>query len=320
MNLDTVTLKIGQAEITVHKALLTTVSEYFRKAFDGPFKEANDRSITIEGVSERSLRMFLQWTYAQSLQFDTSSAALKFDAVLPPDVAKGIKQEATTSVEFTDTIEEAEDESTTTADSETGSDPLFDEKRYHAVYADDNGYLYYENKKWSENAYKLYLGLTELYILAHKYSVPQLCDDVVTAFVGQCWKWYWFPAEYDEALILLTATNLPASSNLRKFLACSIAWPETPRNPEHTMRYLRKLDPDLAHEIGVIYAMELYEADTGEASTDLDDHLPNACKFHDHTHLDQDQCRKRIASRPHIFTAILDACAKAVITKQAEEE
>jgi hypothetical protein len=121
------------------------------------------------------------------------------------------------------------------------------------------------------------------------------------------------------------ATNLPASSKLRKFLACSIAWvgiPQLDSNPERIIRSLRELDPDLAHEIGVTYSMKVHEADTRklQMSTDLDDHIPNACIFHDHTHLDQDQCRRRIASWPHIFTAILDACAKAVWTKSAKED
>ena len=289
MDLDTVTIKIDQAEIVVHKALLTTVSDFFRKAFDGPFKEANDRSITLEGISERSLRMFLQWTYAQSLQFDTSSAALGFDAMLPPDVAEGINQDATTSVEVNDTIEEAEDEPTAIADSKTGSDPLFDEKRYHAVLTDDEASRYYADESWTENVSEFYLGLTELYILADKYSVPQLRDDVVTAFVGQCWRWDSWPDEDDEALILLMATNLPAISKLRKFLACSIAWVGLLGIPEQSMRSLRKLDSDLAHEIGVAYAMKVYEAEAKsiyEISIDLADHLPNACVFHDHTHLD----------------------------------
>jgi hypothetical protein len=324
MDLDTVTLKIDEAEITVYKALLTTVSDYFRNAFDGPFREANERYITLEGVSERSLRMFLQWTYAQSLQFDTSSAALGFDALLPSDVAKGINQEATTSVEVTDTIEEAEDDPTATADSETGSSPLFNEKWYHAVSTRQQPYP--DNKDCMKTVDELYLGLTELYIFGDKYSVPQLRDDVVTAFVGQCWKWDLFPAENDEALILLTATNLPASSKLRKFLACSIAWVgvnQPDSNPEHIMRSLQELDPDLAVEVGITYALKVHEADASgvyQVSTDLDDHLPNACIFHDHTHLNQDQCRRRIASRPHIFTAILDACAKAVWTKPAKED
>jgi hypothetical protein len=155
MNLDTVILKIGQAEIAVHKALLTAVSDYFRKAFDGPFREANERHITLEGDSERSLRMFLQWAYGQSLQFDTSSAALGFDALLPPDVAKGNNKE---------------EKPADNTDNETGRSPLFDEKRHHAV--STNRHLYRDDEKWTENADEFYLGLTELYILAGKYSVP----------------------------------------------------------------------------------------------------------------------------------------------------
>jgi hypothetical protein len=268
--------------------------------------------------------MFLQWAYAQSLQFDTSSAALEFDTLLPSAVAEDIKREANTSAEVVDAVKKAESKPTAKADGETGSSLLFDEKRYHAVFT--RWQLYQNKEAWRENADEFYVGLTELYILAHKYSMPQLRDDVVTAFVGQCWKWYWFPAEDDKALILLMATDLPISSKLRKFLACSIVRvgiDQPDINPEQIMQSMRELDPDLTHKIGVTFAMEFHKADTREdhpRSTDLEEHIPNACKFHDHTHLDQDQCRNRIASRPHIFTAILDACAKAVMINPAEEE
>jgi hypothetical protein len=287
INLDTVTLKIGEAEITAHKAMLTAVSDYFRNAFDGPFREANERSIALEGVSVRSLKMFLQWAYIQSLHFDTPSVALGFDTLLP---------------------ELAEDEPNNESESDTKGGFLFDEKPYWPVSYEEKPYL--KNKKWDENMKKFHLSLAELFIFADKYSVPQLRDDVVTAFVGQCWKWDAFPAGNNKALILLTATNLPASSMLKEFFACCIAWvglvQDEMRDIKGMMRSLRELDCNASKspQIGVF----------------LEEHIPNACVFHDHEHLNEDQCRKRIASRPQIFTAILDACAKAVMTEPAEDE
>lgn len=90
--------------------------------------------------------MFLQWAHAQSLQSDASSAALGFDALLPPDVAEGIN---------------GEDEPAANADNETGRSPLFDEKSYHAVSTELQ--LYQDKEAWRENADEFYVGLTELY-------------------------------------------------------------------------------------------------------------------------------------------------------------
>ncbi|OSS45425.1 hypothetical protein B5807_10171 [Epicoccum nigrum] len=328
MDLDTVTLKLGQAEIAVYKTLLTAVSDYFRKAFDGPFREADERSIALEGVSERTLRIFLQWAYVQNLQFNPFSGALKYDALLPPDEVERIHRKAPTSAEVTGTTEEAEDGSNYEPDDDTETStkggPLFDEAQYYTLPSGSE--LYWNHGKWTENAETFYLTLTELFVFADKYSVPQLRDNVVTAFVGQIWKWSFFPSfKNDHALICLMATKLPASSKLKEFIACCIAWvvlPDTDENPEDRMRSLQALDPDLAVTVGIAYAVTARDCTASKSfqmSVVLSDHLSNACVFHDHTHLDQDQCRKRIASRPHIFTAILDACAKAVMTKPTEE-
>ena len=187
------------------------------------------------------------------------------------------------------------------------------------------GEPYRTNHVWRKTTRKLRLSLAELFIFADKYSIPQLRDDVTTAFVGQCWKRDAFPAQNDNTLILLMATNLPASSRVKEFVAFCIAWAgilHSDKNPENIMRSLQKLDPNLAFEVGITYAVKAHDciAKSGQMSAFLSDHLPNACVLHDHTHLDQDQCRKRIASQLHVFTAILDACAKAVMTKPAEKD
>lgn len=111
-------------------------------------------------------------------------------------------------------------------------------------------------------------------------------------------------------------SNLPASSKFAKFLACSIALVGmilSGRDPEQRMQTLRELNPDLAFEVGLCCAVKVDVHKASKVDVDISEHLPNACLFHDHTSLSEAECRKRIASKPHVFTTILDACAKLVM-------
>jgi hypothetical protein len=55
-----VVLKVGpnQKAYHVHKALLTHHSEYFLKALEGPWKEAEERTVTLEDV-EPTVGMYM---------------------------------------------------------------------------------------------------------------------------------------------------------------------------------------------------------------------------------------------------------------------
>ena len=86
------------------------------------------------------------------------------------------------------------------------------------------------------------------------------------------------------------------------------------------MQAIRELNPDLAFEVGMSYAMQARRHEGLRMSIDISEHLPNACIFHDHTDPTETECRKRIGSKPHVFTAILDACAKDVMTSSEENE
>ena len=159
--------------------------------------------------------------------------------------------------------------------------------------------------------------MARLFVFANRYSVPQLRDDVLTAFIGQCWKWCWWPEE-DSDLVNLIYNNMPASSQFSRLPACSTAWtgfyPST-GDVARKMRSLQDLSPDLALQVGITYAEKVQLANGKfEISVRLDDNLPNACPFRDHAVLDKEQCQKCIATRSHVFTAILDACVKDVMT------
>jgi hypothetical protein len=163
--------------------------------------------------------------------------------------------------------------------------------------------------------------LARLFILADKYSVPQLRDDILRALVGQCWKWNWWPDE-DELADLIYG-SLPASSKFAKFLAYSIAWIGIPFGEADTVQKiwaLREFKPDLASEVGMSYVVQARSHKNYKMSIDIYKHLPNAFLFHRDTALTETDCRKRVARKPHVFTAKVDACANDVMTSSSSEE
>ncbi|CAN9210927.1 unnamed protein product [Alternaria alternata] len=61
---DSVTVRVGEADtavdIPIYRDRLSAVSPYFRGAFEGSFKEATDRNLSLTDVSEQTFRIFLQ--------------------------------------------------------------------------------------------------------------------------------------------------------------------------------------------------------------------------------------------------------------------
>lgn len=54
-----------QRQYYVHKALLTRHSDYFRNAFNGSWKEADENSISFEDVDTTTFELFVHWLYCQ---------------------------------------------------------------------------------------------------------------------------------------------------------------------------------------------------------------------------------------------------------------
>lgn len=66
---DLVTLMIGAAKVkyTLHKGILCFYSDFFRVAFNGSFKEANERTIELPEVEVDVFEASQVWLYTQSL-------------------------------------------------------------------------------------------------------------------------------------------------------------------------------------------------------------------------------------------------------------
>ncbi|KAF2630389.1 hypothetical protein BU25DRAFT_456128 [Macroventuria anomochaeta] len=99
-----------------------------RKAFDGSFKEADERSITLVDVTEQTFRIFLQWAYAQMSQAQLTTIPLCKDLQLIQDSAKsGAAVPPTTGTTGRD------DESDSSMASDRNAAPVaaFDEGAFH---------------------------------------------------------------------------------------------------------------------------------------------------------------------------------------------
>ncbi|KAE9972664.1 hypothetical protein EG328_004864 [Venturia inaequalis] len=68
---DLVTVQIGDGDtqefFPVHKDLLAACSPYFKAAFDGKFREASDKAVSIPDVTSTQFRLFLDWLYFRRL-------------------------------------------------------------------------------------------------------------------------------------------------------------------------------------------------------------------------------------------------------------
>ena len=76
---DIVVLEIGpeKQHYHVHKALLTHHSEYFRNAFNGSWKESDNKLVTLEDVETVAVDIFVHWLYNQRMPDDDECYSLR---------------------------------------------------------------------------------------------------------------------------------------------------------------------------------------------------------------------------------------------------
>jgi hypothetical protein len=313
--LDTVTIRLkSDVVITVHKGSLSAVSSYFERAFDGPFIEADQRTITLSDVSEPTFRIFLQWANMQVFRSNPTVEALCEESLLSKTAETSLLH--ATSLAGANLNESSDDV-------EDNGDYAFDEEEFHleSGSSEELNELFYSKQDWLANYSRVCLPVVQLYIFADKYEVPQLRDDVLTAYLGFCHKMGWLPGpDYPgEELIFHMCDNLPASSSMVRFTALCTALEWLPvvdgicatKDCATKMRALFDLHYEFAFQVSVSMAEVIrkhYESAREDRAIHFEDYAPNACPFHEHTDLDKEKCRLRIKERPEIFAAILDAC------------
>lgn len=140
----------------LHKDLLCECSAYFRKAFNGSFKEAQERCITLSDLDPKTFRVFMDWLYYQELA--------------PPEQESSA---STTSREKASTASE-EDESSASEDSEDSDSDTSSSSSSDSSGSNANSTTTYT--KWD------YDSLLKLYVFGDRYDVPELRRVVVDAW------------------------------------------------------------------------------------------------------------------------------------------
>ncbi|KAI4609514.1 hypothetical protein J4E83_008684 [Alternaria metachromatica] len=330
MNFDTVTVRVGEADtavdITVYRDVLSAVSPYFRSAFEGPFVEATDRSISLTDVTEQTFRMFLQWAHSQKCQLSNGAAFPQHGILVQKSTRKNMEQTTTGSAELqlplrTSSSPNAETMPDTTAAIDEHDD--YDDHRSMVTKA--LGQLYHANPEWIHGYRLSLLSFLRLYIFADKYNVPQLRDDILTAMIAQSHAWNWWP-DIERELMKSAYANLPPSSKFIRLLVLSTAycWLLEPETCSATrMRTMMEMNAEFAFEVIVVQNQMLKNSrSSGGLPLWLEDAVPDSCTLHEHLVQDAAQCRKRIRDQSHILTGLIEMCAADVvgITKESGEE
>jgi len=327
MDLDTVTVRVGEADtavnITVYRNLLSDVSPYFRGAFEGSFVEATDRFTSLTDVTEQTFRMFLQWTQTQNNQLPSGATVPSPAIIVPKSTIQHGHAIATGPAEL-----QPPDPARSGPNAETLLDitRALDEPGDHQpTYPEDTERLYFENPEWAEGYCLSLLSFLRLYVFADKYDVPQLRDDVLTAVVAQSISWDWWP-DLEQGVIEFAYANLPSSSKFIRFLVISTAfvWLSQDENcSANKLRMLKEKNEDFAFEVMIVQNQRF----RNEKSSDgmplwLEEALSNSCVLHEHLVQDAGQCRRRIHDQPYIFTGLIEMCAQSALAmkKESDEE
>lgn len=334
------TVRVGDGEATtdvpVYRALISAASPYFKAAFEGGFKEAEDRLLTLNDVSEQAFRLFLTWLHAQHGLSATTTGTLvtipPIDTLLPPGATvQPLLVDPGEPKKDDDDIDgnsDGEDEvgSDTRSDassspSSSGSTPSIlavDVRAYH----DTNTNATEAGPYLADPVWLTRYGLTlvvaaRLYIFAHKYRVVQLEDDIVTALFVQSYAWGdWWP-DPEAEVVALIYSSLPRDCDLTRLLVhCSAFLWATEDCCRDRIQILRDMHTDFMFDVCVLMANALkgHENFKYTRPTYFEDGTRDSCEFRGHLPLDKASCRKRITNYPHIFTALIEGfaeCARA---------
>lgn len=61
-----VEITIGDESFMLHKGLLCSHSKYFKAAFEGDFRDVEDKAVQLPGVTDSTLKLFQFWLYGQA--------------------------------------------------------------------------------------------------------------------------------------------------------------------------------------------------------------------------------------------------------------
>ena len=294
MGSDIVIVRVGEASVdfSVHKDILFSASRYFHRAWDRSFLGVKERIVTIRDVSEATFRIFLAWCYSQCLP---GSAHL--DVLVPPSQTPQDSGRRTSKRMFDEYV--------------SGKSPYL-----RKLAPEDVDKRYHSNPSWHATYQEVIKTLVRLYVFAHKYSIHQLGDDVMTTYMGYCVSYGLYPDADDADIIELAYANLPPNSSLARYFVLSTVYFWTPLKATLESGKLDRLHRRFIQDVMTAQAQRGQPPNRGETTaTKLVPSLAryglrDSCVFHEHAGTSEHECRSRMISSKFVFDGLLDACVK----------
>jgi hypothetical protein len=294
MGTDIVIVRVGEGmvDFSVHKDILFAVSRYFHRAWDRSFLGVKERIVMLRDVSEATFRIFLTWSYSQCLPGSAHG-----DVLVPSTSTTSAAQTRTSKRMFDEYV--------------SGKSPYL-----RKLAPEDVDKRYHNNPAWHATYQEVVKVLVRLYIFAHKYSIDQLRDDVMSTYMGYCVSYGLYPDADDVEIIELAYKNLPPTSSLSRFFVLTTVYFWTPLKTTLESGKLDRLNRRFIQDVMTAQAQRSQPPNKGEStSTKLVPSLArygltNSCVFHEHARTTEQDCRSRMAESKFIFDSLLDACAK----------
>ncbi|KAI9714910.1 MAG: hypothetical protein M1820_000199 [Bogoriella megaspora] len=219
---------------TVHKDLLCYYSPNFRAALNGHFREKSEGKLDLSDVDDRIVNVFLEWLYFERLPWDLSNDDFCEDESQKGGSSENEDYEDKTDSGFDTGLKEelaalaADDDGESGLQLQAGVDrrdanDLISIGENPDVEATMITEADVQLRKARLPDYEAYLAaqpeaeLVETYILADKYDIPELRNDLMTRL------WFseqiFYPDElYSWAVVVQAFENLPANSGLCRYL------------------------------------------------------------------------------------------------------
>jgi hypothetical protein len=342
MDFDLVTVRVGEPDqavnILVSRKMLSSVSPYFRAAFEGKFKEATTRTITLSDVTEETFRIFLAWAKAQDR--DRSEGIIPDISILSPKPAAALAARTpqpgthpfTTcyscgkDADAASSDDSDSDDTIDLADSEDTASSAFDQEKYQCCnMTRPQQQSICKNDIWVKHHNASIMSYLILFTFADKYAVDQLRDDIMTAMLGQAKSWNFFPVPYED-LILTAYNHLPSSSAFIHFMVrCTALFWLKEQSEDSAARFqsMWQWHPEFAMEVCKYQTKMLHSSDRDIHVSFIwhNDHFLDSCEFHTHLANDPQQCRERIPKKKHLLVALIEAASAdgIAMVKELEE-
>jgi hypothetical protein len=312
MNFDTVLVRVGKpsVDILVYRHLICSVSTFFNGAIDRSFLGVKEGTITLRDVSEATFRTFLVWLHSQCLPGSTPEAVLGFP--ISPKVNTKTTVDAVKTKLMTG---RGRPRKRMFDEYVSGKSPVL-----RAIGPEELDRRFHKDPTWQATYQETVKALLRLYIFADRYNIPQLRDDVMSAYIGYCISYGLYPDPDDIEVIDLAYSKLPANSLLSRYFVLSTIYFWTPVKLTLESGKLERLHPGFTLDVMTAQAQRGQPPEEGE--TDATKTVPqlakyglrNSCVFHEHQALDENQCRHRLMHNKFIFDGLLDACVKKAET------